>query len=171
MHQSSNLAWARVLYDPIFVITEKFTNYTMSSLDLTLHNVTGDDMGIYACYANNTNRVIKVISVVAIECKYLMHSHLIILLHAGPPELPSEQIKMITVNATENVILNCTTSASPDPVYSWSFPDFCSSCPNASNDSVLIFIAKDTDSGEYICIAENSHGSLSISFIVVVIRK
>jgi len=69
IHQSRNLAWARVLYDPVFVITEKFTNYTMNSLDLTLHNVTGDDMGIYACYTSNTSTVIKVISVVAVECK------------------------------------------------------------------------------------------------------
>ena len=98
--------------------------------------------------------------------------HVIILMHAGPPELLSKQMKTIIVNVTENVILNCTASASPDPAYSWSFPNSCSSCPNLSNDSVLVFTAKDTtDSGEYTCIAENIHGNLSISFIVVVIRK
>ena len=62
-------------------------------------------------------------------------------------------------------MLNCTVSASPDPVYRWSFPDSCSSCPNSSNDSVLIFTAEDiTDSGEYTCVAENEYGSISKGF-------
>ena len=69
--QSSNIAWARVLYDPIFEITEEFTNYTMNGLDLIFHNATRDTMGIYACYANDTNTVYKVIKIAAVECKYM----------------------------------------------------------------------------------------------------
>ena len=70
------------------------------------------------------------------------------------------------------MILNCTVSASPDPVYSWSFPDSCSSCPNTSNDSALIFTVKDTtDSGEYVCTAENQYGNLSVTFNAIVTSK
>ena len=68
--------------------------------------------------------------------------------------------------------LNCTVSALPDPVYSWSFPDSCSSCPNTSNDSAFIFIAEDiTDSGEYTCVAQNQYGNLSMIFYITVIGK
>ena len=91
---------------------------------------------------------------------------------SGSPELIAEQNEEVTVSAGEEVTLNCTVSASPDPVYSWSFPDSCSSCPNTSNDSVVIFTAEDiTDSGEYTCVAENSHGNLSVTFYVIVISK
>ena len=86
--------------------------------------------------------------------------------------LVSKQNQTVTVNVSEEVILNCTVSASPDLVYSWSFPDSCSSCPNTSNDSVLIFTAKDiTDSGEYTCVAENEYRIISIRFSVHVISK
>ena len=91
----------------------------------------------------------------------------------GSPELIVDKIEAVTeVNVGEDVILNCTASGSPDPVYSWSFPDSCSSCPNTSNDSVLILTAEDvTDSGEYTCVAENTYGNLSVTFNVTVTSK
>ena len=76
---------------------------------------------------------------------------------------------MVTVG--EEVVLNCTVSASPDPVYSWSFPESCSSCPNATNNSVRIFTADITNGGNYICVAENQHRRLSILFVVIVMCK
>ena len=91
---------------------------------------------------------------------------------SGSPELIVEQNEEVTFSIGEEVILNCTVSAPPDPVYSWSFPDSCSSCPNTSNDSVLIFTAEDiTDSGEYTCVTENQYGSLLVTFNVTVISK
>ena len=158
------------------MITEKFSNYTMNGLDLIFHNATGDSVGIYACYANDTDTVYKVISIAAVECKYFYACRICVIImvnvNTGPPESLSEQIQTVIFNVSEQLILNCAVSASPDPVYSWSFPDSCLSCPNTSNDSVLIFTAEDiTDSGEYICVAENNHGNLSMNFIVIAIRK
>ena len=90
----------------------------------------------------------------------------------GPPVLASKQNQTVTVSVGEEVTLNCTVSASPDPVYSWSFPDSCSSCPNTSNDSVVIFTAEDTtDSGEYTCVAENQYSILLVTFNIIVIGK
>ena len=91
------------------------------------------------------------------------------MLYTGPPVLVSKQNHTVTVHVWEEVELNCTVSSVSDPVYSWSFPDSCSSCPNTSNDSVLTFIA--TDRGEYICVAENEYGNLSVTFYVTVISK
>ena len=94
------------------------------------------------------------------------------MLCVGPPFLVSKQNLKVKVNVREEVVLNCTVSSLPAPVYSWSTPDSCSSCPNTSNNSVLIFTAVDiTDSGEYTCVAENQYGNLTVTFNVAVICK
>ena len=92
----------------------------------------------------------------------------ILLFNAGPPTLVSVSDQTVRVNANEHVVLNCSVSSSPDPVYSWSIPNNCSSCPHNYNHSVLSFIAYSTDSGEYICTAENIHGKISVVFNVFV---
>ena len=64
------------------------------------------------------------------------------------------------VYVSEEVILDCSASASPDPVYTWFTPDSCSSCPNFWNDSVMTFTVNSiSDSGDYICVAENDYGT------------
>ena len=100
-----------------------------------------------------------------------IHTYMVTILLSGPP-IVSKGDQAVMVSVSEEVILNCTVSASPNPVYSWSFPDSCSSCPNTSNDSVLIFTAENiTDSGEYICVVENEYGNISMTFDVSVISK
>ena len=90
----------------------------------------------------------------------------------GGREFISQRNQTVVVNISEQMTLNCTVSASPVPVYSWSFPNSCSSCPNTSNDSVLIFTIENiTDGGEYTCVAENQYGNLSLIFYVTVISK
>ena len=91
------------------------------------------------------------------------------MLYAGPPVLISKQNQTVIVNFREEVALNCSVSSVPDPVYTWSIPDSCSSCPNFSRESVLNFTA--AESGEYTCVAENEYGNLSVSFNVIVISK
>ena len=91
---------------------------------------------------------------------------------SGSPVLISDQNQTVTVNIDEVVILNCTASALPDPVYSWSFPDSCSSCFSTSNDSILTFTAENVNySGEYICVVENEYGNISITFDISVASK
>ena len=94
-----------------------------------------------------------------------MYIVIIVSFHIGSPEI-------VLANVSEEVILNCTVSSSPDPVYSWSIPDSCSSCPNTNYDSVLIFTVDTTSGGQYICLAEDElKGNLSLSFIVIVTCK
>ena len=95
-----------------------------------------------------------------------------LILSAGSLVLASKENPTVTVNVSEALILNCTVSASPDPVYSWPFSNSCSSCPSIINDSVLIFTAEDiTDSGEYTCVAENDYGNISMPFDVSIISS
>ena len=101
---------------------------------------------------------------VCIQCVYYSPT--------GPPQLPSaEQNQTVLVNVSEQVVLNCTVSSSPDPVYNWSIPDTCSSCPHTNNDSVIIFTADITDSGEYVCTAGNEYGRICRRFTVQVMCK
>ena len=75
------------------------------------------------------------------------------------------------MNVSEQVVLNCTVSSSSDPVYNWSIPDTCSSCPHTNNDSVMIFTADITDRGEYVCEAGNEYGSVQMTFTVNIYCK
>ena len=70
------------------------------------------------------------------------------------------------VNVSDKMILNCTASASPDPVYSWSFPESCTYCPHYHNKSIMFLNADVTDSGEYICMARNEYGNVLQEFNV-----
>ena len=102
------------------------------------------------------------------EAKYIIIINKPLLLYLGPPTLISLSDQSVTVNVSEEVMLNCTVSSLPDPVYRWSIPDTCLSCPHSNNYSILSFAANSTDSGEYICTAENIHGIISIIFKVFV---
>ena len=70
VQQNSNIAWARVLYYPSFVIIGS-SKYTMNPFELIIHNADRDDMGKYACYANDTYTVYKLIQISAVQCKGL----------------------------------------------------------------------------------------------------
>ena len=147
--------------------------YTINTTELIIYNVTVEDGGQYACYSEEIAIVYTVIDII-VACKYFFGflTYYINMLVSGTPELIAEQDEEVTVSVGEEVTLNCTVSASPDPVYNWSFPDSCSSCPNTSNNSVLVFTAEDiNDSGEYTCVAENKYGNLSVTFYVTVISK
>ena len=91
-----------------------------------------------------------------------------LLFYTGPPTLVSISDETVRVNVSEEVVLNCNVSSSPDPVYNWSIPSNCSFCPHSHNHSVLSFAADSTDSGEYVCTAENIHGNISAVFSVFV---
>ena len=147
--------------------TSNSNKYTQNSSGLIIHNVTNDDEGQYVCSIDKTKMayisldiICKISILFAIKC--VARSF-----YAGLPEFVFQQNQTIItkLNVSDKVMLNCTVSASPDPVYSWLFPESCSSCPNTSNDSVLIFTAEDiTDSGEYTCVAENEYGNISKGF-------
>ena len=173
IQQNSNIAWASVLYHPVFVITES-SKYTVNPFELIIHNATTDDTGKYACYANDTSTVYKLIQISDVECKCFCACKIYYndFTCVGQPEsLLGQNQNIIMVSVREEVILNCTASALPDPMYSWSFPESCSSCPNTITDSIYTFTADITSGGDYICVVGNKHGRLSITFVVIVMCK
>ena len=159
-------------YRNTFLNTSNHEKYTKNSSGLIIHNVTDDDEGQYTCLVLLPLILLQANIKLNINRKDLITWLKFMCISTGAPKVVTQQNQIVIINVSEEVILNCTVSASPDPVYSWSFPDSCSSCPNTSNDSVLIFTAEDiTDSGEYTCIAENQYGNLSVTFNVTVISK
>ena len=94
---------------------------------------------------------------------------IIFVLCAGSPTLTSIPDQIVRVNLSEEVVLNCSVSSSPDPMYSWFIPNNCLFCPHSYNYSVLTFTANTSNSGEYICTADNKHGNISVVFNVFVI--
>ena len=64
------------------------------------------------------------------------------------------------------VTLNCSVSSSPDTVYNWSIPGSYSSYPQQHNSNIITFTADITDTGKYVCVAENEYGNVSKEFIV-----
>ena len=72
IQHNSNIAWAHVLNDEVFMITET-SKYQINSFELIIHDATRDDAGTYACYANDTYTVYKVTNISAVECEWFMH--------------------------------------------------------------------------------------------------
>ena len=66
------------------------------------------------------------------------------------------------------VTLNCSVSSSPDPIYNWSIAGSCSTHPQQHNSNITMFTADITvtDTGKYVCVAENEYGNVSKEFIV-----
>ena len=99
-----------------------------------------------------------------------MQSYLYIAI--GPPALTLPQNNTMEVNVSKEVILDCSASAWPDPVYTWFMPDSCSSCPKFWNESVMTFTVNSTsDSGDYICVAENDYGTDAKQIAIKVLCK
>ena len=153
------------LFDDEPLLINQTSKFSQNTSGLTIYNVTELDEGNYTCYVDN----IRASILLNIECKHFIDMIAINhLLFQGPPTLVSISDQIVRVNVSEEVLLNCTVSSLPDPVYNWSFPDKCSSCPHSYNYSVLTFTTDSTDSGEYICTAKNKHGNISVVFDVFV---
>ena len=72
----------------------------------------------------------------------------------------------MVVDVNEEVILNSSASSSPHAVYTWLIPRVCSSCQKHRNDSIMTVIANISSSGDYICVAKNSYGSVTKQFTI-----
>jgi len=153
--------------------TDKY-QYIQNISGLTIHNVTEKNQGHYICILGQGEPINATI-LLKVVCELLntnfMHIRTYIIALLGSPELFLPQNMTIEVNISEEVILNCSASSSPDPVYSWNISDSCSSCPNFSNDSIIIFTADISNSGDYICVAENDYGNTTKYITINVICK
>jgi len=156
--------------EPLWV--NETSKYHQNTTGIMVLNVTAEDEGNYTCSVGQL--MATLIVKVKCKCEHCIISSVLMeinLIHLGPPELLTTQNQMVMVNVSEQVILNCTVSSSPDPLYNWSIPDTCSFCPHTNNDSVMIFTADITNSGEYVCEASNEYGSIQRRFIVHVMCK
>jgi len=76
----------------------------------------------------------------------------------------------VLVNVSEQVVLDCTVRGLSHPIYKWTIPDTCSSCPHNSI-GVMTFTADTNDSGEYVCEAENKYERILVTFTLSITGK
>ncbi|XP_071400215.1 V-set and immunoglobulin domain-containing protein 1-like [Centroberyx affinis] len=69
----------------------------------------------------------------------------------------------ISITAGDTLQLNCSAMGNPSPSYSWTLPKALS----PSNESVLTIDSVDFDhEGQYICVASNNLGNITVMFNV-----
>ena len=155
--------------------------YSQNISGLMIYNITEEDQGNYICFLGDLDPLSATIRV-NIVCKlpnttliFFMYSSYVVgtfvITTLGSPELFWPQNRTVEVNVSEEVALNCSASSLPDPVYTWSIPDSCSSCPKFSNDSVMSFTADISSNGDYICMAENDYGNVTKHITISVLCK
>ena len=71
IEQNNTIAWVK-FYPDMLWISDTF-KYTINSTELTIHNVTAEDEGKYACYSEEKAVVFAVINLhVICECSFLL---------------------------------------------------------------------------------------------------
>ena len=69
IEQNNTILWA--LFYPYNMLISETQKYTLNETELTIHNVTIEDEGDYACYSEEIAIVYTVIDVI-VTCKYFL---------------------------------------------------------------------------------------------------
>uniref|UniRef100_UPI003AAC7366 cell adhesion molecule CEACAM20-like n=1 Tax=Centroberyx gerrardi TaxID=166262 RepID=UPI003AAC7366 len=78
-------------------------------------------------------------------------------------ENQAASLYLISITAGDTLQLNCSAMGNPSPSYSWTLPK----APSPSSASVLTIDSVDFDhEGQYICVASNNLGNITVMFNV-----
>ncbi|XP_041856289.1 hemicentin-1 [Melanotaenia boesemani] len=129
----------------------KFT--VLRSGELIIERAELGDAGIFTCVATNPAGSVR------------QDIHLSVNMRPAFKELPGD----VTLNKGQSMILSCHAQGTPTPIISWTFnnnPYKGASVDEAGRSSVIIENVTLSDAGTYVCIAENSVGSIrALSFV------
>ncbi|XP_077398546.1 neural cell adhesion molecule L1-like protein isoform X2 [Vanacampus margaritifer] len=126
---------------------------------LVLHNAMPDDSGVYQCEATNRHGVVL--------------GNINIMVMNMAPLILTEDYREYAVIRGEDVTMNCSAFGSPPPTISWAKDETPETIEGErfvalQNGSLQISSAEKKDSSEYICVADNSEGKLSITAVLAV---
>ncbi|KAM9858177.1 hemicentin-1 [Aulostomus maculatus] len=129
----------------------KFT--ALRSGELIIERAEPGDAGVFTCVATNAAGAVR------------QDIRLSINMRPAFKELPGD----VTLNKGQSLALSCHAQGTPSPVISWTVnntPYLGASVDEAGRSSVIIDNITMSDAGTYVCIAENSVGSIrALSFI------
>ncbi|XP_019743580.1 neural cell adhesion molecule L1-like protein isoform X1 [Hippocampus comes] len=126
---------------------------------LVLHNATPDDSGVYQCEAANRHGVVL--------------GNINIMVMNMAPLILTEDHHEYAVIRGEDMAMNCSAFGSPPPTISWAKDETPETIEGErfvtlQNGSLQISSAEKKDSGEYVCVADNSEGKSSIMAVLAV---
>ncbi|XP_029960009.1 hemicentin-1 [Salarias fasciatus] len=136
---------------PVPKLPGKFT--VLRSGELIIERAELGDAGVFTCVATNAAGSAR------------QDIHLSINMRPAFKELPGD----VTLNKGQSLALSCHAQGTPPPVISWASnnrPYAGATVDEAGRSSIVIENVTMTDAGTYVCIAENSVGSIrALSFV------
>ncbi|XP_072244443.1 hemicentin-1 [Leuresthes tenuis] len=129
----------------------KFT--VLRSGELIIERAEPGDTGVFTCVATNPAGSVR------------QDIHLSINMRPAFKELPGD----VTLNKGQSLALSCHAQGTPSPIISWTVnnsPYKGAIVDEAGRSSVIIDNVTLSDAGTYVCVAENSVGSIrALSFV------
>ncbi|XP_061672486.1 hemicentin-1 [Syngnathoides biaculeatus] len=129
----------------------KFTS--LRSGELIIERAEPGDAGKFTCVATNAAGSAR------------QNIHLSVNMRPAFKELPGD----ITLNKGQDLSLSCHAQGTPPPVISWTvnnIPYLGASVDEAGRNTIVIDNVATSDAGTYVCVAENSVGSIrALSFV------
>ncbi|KAM9743449.1 hemicentin-1 [Menidia menidia] len=129
----------------------KFT--ALRSGELIIERAEPGDAGVFTCVATNPAGSVR------------QDIHLSVNMRPAFKELPGD----VTLNKGQGLALSCHAQGTPSPIISWTvnnIPYRGAIIDDAGRSSVIIENVSLSDAGTYVCVAENSVGSIrALSFV------
>ncbi|XP_061759851.1 neural cell adhesion molecule L1-like protein isoform X7 [Nerophis ophidion] len=126
---------------------------------LILHNALPEDSGVYQCEASNRHGgVLANINIMVMNLA---------------PLILTKDYQEYTVIRSQNMSMNCRVFGSPLPTISWAKDETPEAIEGERfimlhDGSLQISSTEKEDSGEYVCVADNSEGKSSITAVLAV---
>ncbi|XP_057675936.1 neural cell adhesion molecule L1-like protein isoform X12 [Corythoichthys intestinalis] len=126
---------------------------------IVLHNAMPDDSGVYQCEAANRHGVVL--------------GNVNIMIMNTAPLILTQDYQEYAMILGEDVAMNCSAFGSPPPTISWAKDETPETIEGErfvalQNGSLQISSVEKKDSGEYVCVADNSEGKSSITAVLAV---
>ncbi|XP_077583113.1 neural cell adhesion molecule L1-like protein isoform X3 [Stigmatopora nigra] len=126
---------------------------------IIIHNAMPDDSGVYQCEATNRHGVIL--------------GNIKIMIMNMAPLILTQDYQEYAIIVDKDLTMNCSAFGSPAPTISWAKDETPETIERErfvtlQNGSLRISNVEKKDSGEYVCVADNSEGKSSITAVLAV---